>query len=156
MTSTVRITLPAKLECLREAMEFVVSFAEESGFSPGRIMEIELALEEILVNIIHYAYPKGEGDMEIACVPGGRDRFVMVIADKGIPFNIIQVADPDVCASVDERKVGGLGIYFAKKLVDNILYSREDGKNILQLTVLKTRTVDPEGFAAQRQKAKSA
>ena len=97
-------------------------------------------MEEALVNIIKYAYPDGNGDMEISCILNGQDQFVVEIADTGIPFNALSVADPDIASGVEERKVGGLGIYFIKTLMDDVAYTREDGKNILRMTILKSRT----------------
>jgi serine/threonine-protein kinase RsbW len=140
MNETTRKIMPATLDHLYEAMEFVVSFAEEQGFPPNRLMEIELSMEEALVNIIKYAYPDGNGNMEISCILNGQDQFVVEIADTGIPFNVLSVAEPDVTSGVEERKVGGLGIYFIKTLMDDVAYTREDGKNILKMTILKSRT----------------
>jgi anti-sigma regulatory factor (Ser/Thr protein kinase) len=139
MTETIRKTLPATLDHLYKAMEFVVFFAEEQGFPPDRIMELELSLEEALVNIIKYAYPDGNGNMEISCIPGGQDQFVVEISDTGIPFDILSVPEPDVTADVGDRKIGGLGIYFIKRLMDDVTYFRKDNKNILRLTVLKEK-----------------
>lgn len=139
MNVTARKVLPATLEHLYEAMECVVSFAEEQGFPPGRIMEIELSLEEALVNIIKYAYPDGKGDMEISCIPVGQGQFVVEISDTGIFFDILSAKEPDITSGVEDRKIGGLGIYFVRKLMDDVTYSRKDEKNILRLTVLKKR-----------------
>jgi serine/threonine-protein kinase RsbW len=134
-----RIKVPATLDNLHKAMAFVISYAEEAGFPQDRIMEIELALEEVLVNIINYAYPNGAGDMEITCTPYGDNGFLMEIADQGIPFNALDVGDPDVTSGIEDRKVGGLGIYFVKKLMDDVSHTREDGYNILKLSVLKNK-----------------
>lgn len=139
MTATTRKTLPASLDHLYEAMEFVVFFAEEQGFPPNRIMELELSLEEALVNIIRYAYPDGNGDMEISCIMGGQDQFVVEISDTGIPFDILSAREPDVTADVEDRKIGGLGIYFIRRLMDDVTYVREDDRNILRLKVLKEK-----------------
>ncbi len=141
MNVTTRKILPATLDHLYEAMEFVIFFAEEQGFPPNRIMELELSLEEALVNIIRYAYPDGNGDMEISCIPGGQDQFVVEISDTGIPFDILSAGEPDVTADIEDRKIGGLGIYFIRRLMDDVTYVRKSGKNILRLTVLKERAV---------------
>jgi serine/threonine-protein kinase RsbW len=140
MNETTRKIMPATLNHLYEAMAFVVSFAEEQGFPPNRLMEIELSMEEALVNIIKYAYPDGNGDMGISCIISGQDQFVVEIADTGIPFDALSVVDPDIACGVEERKVGGLGIYFIKTLMDDVAYTRKDGKNILKMTMLKNRT----------------
>lgn len=132
---TSRIKVPATLDNLHEAIAFVVSRAESAGVSPDRIMEIELALEEALVNIINYAYPDGAGDIEIGCAPFGGSGFAVEISDWGIPFNVLDVDDPDVTSGIEDRKVGGLGIYFVRKLMDDVRYSREGESNVLRLIV---------------------
>lgn len=148
MDTTVKKILPATLDHLHEAMAFVVAFAEEQGVLPDRMMEIELSLEEALVNIIKYAYQEGKGDVEISCILSGDDRFMVEICDNGIPFDVVSAGDPDVTSGIEERKIGGLGIFFIKRLMDDVTYSREDDKNILRLTVLKNRTVPQNGLEA--------
>lgn len=133
------IKVPATLENLHKAMEFVITYAETTGFPQERIMDIELALEEVLVNIINYAYPGGAGEMEITCTPYNESGFAMEIVDQGIPFDVLEVGDPDVASGIEDRKVGGLGIYFVKKLMDDVCYAREGENNILKLFVLKDR-----------------
>lgn len=139
MNAETRKILPAALDHLHEAMGVVVSFAEEQGFPPDRIMEIELSVEEALVNIINYAYPNGNGDMEISCTLSGQDRFIVEITDKGIPFNVLSIEDPDIASDVEDRKIGGLGIFFIKRLMNDVVYSRKEGRNILRMTILKNR-----------------
>jgi serine/threonine-protein kinase RsbW len=134
------ITLPAKLEFLYDFMDFVSSCAREYGFSNERISEIDLAMEEVLVNIFKYAYKDSglDGDIEITCKLADAQSFVVEIADSGIPFDIFSTREPDVTADIDERQIGGLGIFFVKRLMDDVRYRRESGKNILTLMVRKT------------------
>jgi serine/threonine-protein kinase RsbW len=134
------ITLPARLDSLYDFMDFVSSCAREQGFSNERISEIELALEEVLVNIFNYAYRDSglDGIVEINCKLADTQSFVIEIADTGVPFDILSVREPDVSAEIDKRPIGGLGVYFVKRLMDDIKYKREAGKNILTLMVRKT------------------
>lgn len=134
------ITLPATLDSLYESMSFVSSHAREHGFSSERISEIELALEEVLVNIFNYAYKDSglEGNVEITCRLADAQSFVIEITDSGVPFNIFTVREPDVTAEIDKRPIGGLGVFFVKRLMDEVHYRREAEKNILTLTVRKT------------------
>ncbi|MCX5846358.1 MAG: ATP-binding protein [Deltaproteobacteria bacterium] len=134
------ITLPARLDSLYNFMDFVSSCAREQGFSNERISEIELALEEVLVNIFNYAYKDSglNGNVEINCKLADTQSFVIEIADTGVPFDILSVREPDVSAEIDKRPIGGLGVYFVKRLMDDIKYKREAGKNILTLMVRKT------------------
>lgn len=133
------ITLPANLDSLYKSMDFVSSCAREEGFSSERVSEIELALEEILVNIFNYAYKESglDGTVEITCKLANTKSFVIEITDSGIPFNILSVREPDTTAQIDERPIGGLGVFFVKQLMDDIQYRREAEKNILTLVVLK-------------------
>jgi serine/threonine-protein kinase RsbW len=107
------ITLPAKLDSLYDSMSFVSSCARDLGFSNERISEIELAMEEVLVNIFKYAYKDCslDGDIEITCTLADAQSFVIEIADSGVPFDIFSAREPDVTAGIDERQIGGLGIF---------------------------------------------
>jgi len=131
------ITLPAKLDSLYDFMDFVSSCTREQGFSNERIGEIELALEEILVNIFKYAYKDCgfNGDIEITCKLADAQSFAIEIVDSGIPFDIFSVREPDVTADIDERQIGGLGIFFVKRLMDDVRYRREEGRNKLTLII---------------------
>ncbi len=131
---------PARIESLYLAMDFVTSCARAQGFSPERIGEIELVMEEVLVNIFKYAYQGREaGDVEIACSRKDGGELVIDISDAGVPFDLLAAADPDTTAGIDERQVGGLGIYFVKKLADSVSYRRESGRNRLTLVLCKDR-----------------
>ncbi|MDA8124003.1 MAG: ATP-binding protein [Deltaproteobacteria bacterium] len=127
--------VPATLASLQTLLEFVTSCAERRGVGQARIREIELVMEEILVNIFNYAYPERPGDVEMVCRLDNTGGLVVEIADEGIPFNILNQKDPDREAGIEARTVGGLGIFFVKRLIRDIRYRREGGRNILTLTV---------------------
>lgn len=135
------IKIPAKLEYLHRCMHLVSSCAKQQGFDNRRINEIELVTEESLVNIFNYAYGGGGGDVEIACLLDRDEMFIIEITDAGVPFNILDVPDPDVCADIDHRNIGGLGIFMIRQLMDDVKYRREGGKNILTLMVRKTKNL---------------
>jgi len=124
-------------------MDFVSSCARALGYDAERIGELELIMEEILVNIIKYAYSGREpGDVTISCSEDGGN-LVMEISDSGIPFDLLAAADPDVTTGIDERSVGGLGIYLIKKLADDVKYQREENRNRVTLAVFKDRSTVP-------------
>jgi serine/threonine-protein kinase RsbW len=132
------IRVPARLDNLYPLLEFVASCAKRIGAGEERIREIELVMEELLVNIFNYAYPDRSGrsgDVTIACRPDDAGRLLVEIVDDGIPFNILTRDEPDLYSGIAERRVGGLGIFFVRKLVPEIGYRREGGRNILTLTV---------------------
>jgi anti-sigma regulatory factor (Ser/Thr protein kinase) len=128
------IKLPAKIENLKRWTQSVLECARAQKFEGKRIQEIELALEEALVNICHYSYPEKPGEVEINCKLDGR-HFIIEIIDSGIPFDITSLSEPDRTADVDERKIGGLGVFLIKRMMDEVRYRRENDRNILNLII---------------------
>lgn len=130
------IKFPAKIEYLDNILRFVRSCARDEGFSKGRISNIELALEEALANICHYAYTNGIcGDMEIQCRTDDNKRLIIDIIDTGKPFNMLSVSEPDLTGDISKRDLGGLGVLLIRKMVDDIHYCRRDNKNVLTLVL---------------------
>jgi anti-sigma regulatory factor (Ser/Thr protein kinase) len=134
------ITLPGTLDSLYPFMDFVTSYAREQGFGSEKIGEIELALEEVLVNIIKHAYKECdiEGNIKITCIQDDKQSIIIEIADWGTPFNIFSAREPDISLDIDKRQIGGLGIFFVKKLMDEVRYRREDDQNKLTLVIYNT------------------
>jgi anti-sigma regulatory factor (Ser/Thr protein kinase) len=127
----------ANIEHLERLIEFVAGHSEMAGFNVNRINEIELAAEEALVNIFKYAYPGIDGDVVLDCRTENEVRFILEISDNGVPFNILEVPDPDVTADISDREIGGLGAFFIKKMVDEARYLRKGNNNILTLVFRK-------------------
>lgn len=127
---------PAKLEQLNGMLEFILSYAREHGFDDKKVGKIRLGMEEILVNIISYAYPESTGSVDIACLPAEGDRpgIIIEVKDLGIPFNMLDKEDPDTTLPIEERQIGGLGIFFAKQIMDDLKYERRADSNVLRLT----------------------
>ncbi len=138
MKALFSIMLPAKLENLERLVKCVSDCAKTQGFDEKKTSEIELATEEAIVNICHYSYPEEPGDVEIDCkLEDGR--FVIEIKDSGVPFDMTSFSDPDMGADIAERKIGGLGIFLIKKVMDEVRYRRENDRNILDLIVLRRK-----------------
>lgn len=97
--------------------------------------QLDVAVEEIFVNIAHYAYsPDQGGEATVRCCVGGDPLQVTIqFLDNGKPFNPLAKEDPDITLSAEERRIGGLGILMVKKSMDAVDYSYEDGKNILTI-----------------------
>jgi anti-sigma regulatory factor (Ser/Thr protein kinase) len=131
------LKLPAEIANLNRVIEFVSGTAAKEGFPPKKILEIELATEEVFVNICNYAYAEDKGEAEISLKLDANKNLVIEIADSGVPFNILEKEDPDIAADIESRSIGGLGIFFIKKTMDSVNYRRENDKNILSLTVLR-------------------
>ena len=128
------ITLAATLDNLDKVLAFIDGQMELAG-CPARLMtQVDMAVEEIFVNIARYAYHPEEGEASVRCGAGGEPfRVIVGFADSGRPFNPLEHEDPDVTVNAEQRQIGGLGIYMAKKLMDEIEYEYRDGKNILTL-----------------------
>ncbi len=125
-----KLELPARLEHLEELLDFVEGEAYKAQFSTDRVSEIRLAAEEVLVNIFSYAYPEGDGRVIVSC-GHEQDTFLLTIRDGGVPFNMLKAQDPDVSSGLSERHLGGLGIFFAKKMADETRYVRTEEENRL-------------------------
>ncbi|MCM8826663.1 MAG: ATP-binding protein [Candidatus Omnitrophica bacterium] len=127
-----KVILPAVKNSLYPAIDFIKNSAKELGFDNKKIYELELASEEVIVNIINYAYPSGTGEMEITCAPLQDNKGIKVeVVDWGMSFNPLDRPLPNINAPIEEREIGGLGIYLLRKTMDDVSYRREDGKNIL-------------------------
>ena len=128
------ITVAADLDSLNDVLAFVDGEMERAGCSMKLMTQVDMAVEEIFVNIARYAYHPEAGEASVRCEAGG-DPFQIVVgfADRGRPFNPPDREDPDVTLDAEARQLGGLGILMAKKLMDEIQYEYRDGKNILTL-----------------------
>ena len=130
------ITLDAELGNLDEVLAFVDSRLEELECPMKAQMQIDVAVEEIFVNIASYAYEGQPGSATIRMEVGQDPKSVAItFLDRGIPYNPVEKEDPDVSLPIEKRRIGGLGIYMVKKSMDEMLYERRDGYNIL--TIIK-------------------
>ena len=128
-------TFPAKTEALSDVLGYVEQTLENLECPMKTQMAICVAIEEVFVNVAHYAYGDGQGDMELAIGFEKESRTITFrMADKGIPFDPLQKPDPDITLPAEEREIGGLGIFIAKKTMDSICYAYENGENILTMT----------------------
>ena len=113
--------------------DFVDTLAAETGLDPATAMSLNLALEEAVTNVILYAYPEGtDGLVEIKAQIKD-DELVFSLEDSGKPFDPTAAPDADVTLGVEERKIGGLGIYLVRNIMDRVSYKYENGKNILTM-----------------------
>ncbi len=107
--------------------------AEDLGFNSEKIIDIGVATEEALVNICNYAYQGKTGEVKVSCMLDDENRFIIEIEDRGIPFDVQMLENPDLTPDIIEREVGGLGVFIIKELMDDYQYRRVDDKNILRL-----------------------
>ena len=113
--------------------QFVDEVCEAVGFDMPTTMQLNLAIEEAVVNVMNYAYPRGTvGDINIEAQANDM-RLKFVISDKGEPFDPTAKSEVDTTLTADERPIGGLGIHLVRKIMDSINYERINGQNVLTL-----------------------
>lgn len=96
--------------------------------------KIRLSIEEAVENVVRYAYEDGCGWLEVGTELDDHDLMLTVILkDAGVPFNPLQMDEPDLTLSAEERKIGGLGIFLCKQMMDSVEYNYSDGCNILTM-----------------------
>lgn len=128
------LVLQASADRLEEVQEFVRGEMEAAGSSLKAISQVEIAVEEIYINIANYAYPFGGGEAAIRCETDREaPKITIQFLDAGTPFDPLAKEDADISLSAEERSVGGLGILMVKKLMDEVTYCYEEGKNILTI-----------------------
>lgn len=130
-----KITLDADFDNLDEIREFVGEAASQVGFSDKEIYSIQLAADEASSNIIEHAYAgikNGVLEIECSAIEGG---LLIVLKDQGKPFDPASVPEPNVNADLSERKIGGLGMYLMRKLMDEVTYESSEEEN--KLTMIK-------------------
>ena len=125
------------MEHLETLIKFVRDCARRKGLSAKKVREVELATEEALSNIFYYAYPdKTDGDVEVNCMPNNTDLLIEFL-DTGVPFDMLSISEPELTTNISQRKVGGLGIFLIRNIIDGVKYRRDGEKNILTFIIHK-------------------
>ncbi len=124
-----------KIESINEIQVFVKNNLPQNQADSKKISNIELIIEEIIINIINYGFEEEPNGMIDIGIDTRNHDIIIEIRDNGIAFNPLEKKDPNVDADLDDRKIGGLGIFFVKQLVKDISYSRKESKNILHLVL---------------------
>ncbi len=125
-----------KIKCNLAELDKMRSFLKDSleglNVSDKNYFKIELALLEICVNIIRYAYPQNNGDIMIKAWCDGGKMFIE-IRDNGVPFDPRKLKAPDIDESIKKEQTGGLGVFLSRSLMDGFDYKREDNQNVLTI-----------------------
>ena len=122
------ITVEAKIQNVDKVTEFVNTVLEEHDCPLKIQMQLDVAIDEIFGNIAYYAYEDGSGDATIQIEMEQESRTVtLTFIDQGVPYN------PDTTLDIEEREIGGLGIFLVKKTMDEVSYEYAEGQNILTL-----------------------
>ncbi len=128
------LTVPAVIDQLDAVLDFIQTQLQDSSCPQDVLYQVAIAAEEIFVNIAHYAYQTEGGDATIRCQVCGNPPQVMIeFLDSGVPYDPLSRNDPDVSLPASERKIGGLGIFLVKQMMDDVSYEYRDGKNILTI-----------------------
>ena len=128
------LTLEAKVANLQQVLDFVDENLKSMRCPMKILMQIDVAVEEIFVNVASYAYTPNTGSVTIRMDLQEKPRAVVItFIDSGIPYNPLAKEDPDVSLSAEERSIGGLGIFMVKKTMDKMEYEYTDKQNILKM-----------------------
>lgn len=129
-----RKTFLAETEELPKVLDYVEQALESNRCSVKDQTAICVAVEEVFINVASYAYTEGSGDVTLDIGFDAESRDVTFrMMDRGVPFDPLQKPDPDITLAVEDRPIGGLGIFIVKKTMDSVHYSYENGKNILTM-----------------------
>ncbi|MBO5237979.1 MAG: ATP-binding protein [Lachnospiraceae bacterium] len=129
----------AVLDNLDTVLNKIETVLDDVECPPKTAMQIALTIEELFVNVANYAYPGIVGGCDFSLQAEGeegmehRGYIVIEMRDKGIPFDPLAKEDPDITLSAEERKIGGLGIFMAKQIMDEIDYQREGNENVMKM-----------------------
>lgn len=127
------LTIENDLSHISQVNDFVTEFCSKLNIGKSETTNMRLAIEEAVVNIINYAYPKGEKSKINIVALATSDTLKWVITDNGVAFAPTDAPDVDTSLSAEDRQIGGLGIFLVRQLMDTINYERIDGKNVLTL-----------------------
>ena len=129
------LVIEAVVDNLDAVNLFVHKSIEQFEVSKRNLMQLDLIVEEIFINIASYAYTPNTGLVKILLnIETAPLAISLTFIDSGIPYNPLEQSDPDVNLPVDDRQIGGLGIFLTKNIADDISYQFVDGQNVLQLT----------------------
>ena len=128
-----RIMIPARYDRIKEVCTFVVDAAEQAGLDETAIFHCQIAVDEACTNVIEHGYAgEDRGHIEVFChvSPG---QLKIELLDQAPPFDVTQVPDPELSKPLEEATIGGLGIYFMRKMMDEVKYEHTDRTNRLTL-----------------------
>ncbi len=127
------LKIDAKVENLNEVLAFMDAELEACDCPMKTQISLDIAVEEIFVNIAHYAYGEegaGGAVLQFDITP---EQAQITFIDEGTPYDPLAKEDPDITLSAEDRPIGGLGIFMVKKSMDDVSYKREDDKNIFTI-----------------------
>ena len=125
----------ANLESIQKIQDFVQENLRGKKSDKAKLFKINVLIEEIVVNIVNYAFNNTtEGVIDIE-IDTSDDKMFFKISDNGIPFDPLKAKEPDISAPLENRNIGGLGIFFVKQIAKDISYSYQNNRNCISLVI---------------------
>ena len=135
MSQSVSLKIAPELDQLERITAAVEELGERDDWPPDLIFKVNLVLDELWVNVVNYS--GATGDVEIS-LDTDADEVRLEIADDGRPFDpLTETVEPDIDAPLEDRPIGGLGIFLVREMMDDLRYKRENGKNRLAMVKRK-------------------
>ncbi|MEG1644852.1 MAG: ATP-binding protein [Alistipes sp.] len=122
-----------QIDEIERVAAFIEELGEELNLSPSLVMNINLAIEEAIVNIIQYAYPVGSTNTISLSAEHKDNELIFILTDRGAAFDPTEIPEADISLALEERPIGGLGIFLVRKIMGEVTYQRIDGKNQLEM-----------------------
>ena len=131
-----RLELPAEMSSLGRLMGFVLEGARAAALPERQQGHLELVLEEVLVNVMRYAYADGEsGSIEVGYAVEGPGTVFVQVSDAGRPFDPLAKEPPDLRLGIADRPIGGLGVFLVKEVTESLTYTRKENRNTLSFRI---------------------
>ena len=122
---------------LADLVQAVESFCEDDDWPLELSYRVTLVIDELVQNVIDYGYEDCEASVSVS-IDSDADRIVVEIVDSGKPFDpLTEAPEPDITSSIEDRPIGGLGVFFVRTLMDEVTYVRDSEQNHLKMTVRK-------------------
>jgi serine/threonine-protein kinase RsbW len=131
VTASMSVTLVNDRSEVERLSRLVEAFGEAEGLPPESVFSVNLALDEVVTNIIRYAYDDGRKHSIVIRLALEDDVLSAQVEDDGRAFNPLEMPPPDITASIEDRPIGGLGIHLVRSVMNSVEYRREDGRNML-------------------------
>ncbi len=129
------LRIKAIIKNLHRVLEFIDAILIKEKCSPDLISQMDIAVEEIFVNVSSYAYSPKDGEITIRVeILRDTNEIQVTFKDDGVPFDPLKHQDPNVDIPIEDRPIGGLGVYMVKMSMDKVEYEYKDGSNVLSIT----------------------
>lgn len=129
-----RTSVPSEAAQLTVLANFLHEFWSAAALPPAQSLPFEIALEEIFMNVVTHGTPAGCQNRVEICLALSENNLTLAVEDEGPPFDPLSLQAPDIRASLEDRQVGGLGVYFVRQLMDKVSYARVGARNQLRMS----------------------